>query len=43
MEENNIKLEEINNKMNIFRQNVSNKLKETKQYIDTTLDSLAIN
>lgn len=43
MKENNLKLEEINLQMNKFRQNVSDNLKETKTYIDKTIEAFIVN
>ena len=43
MEENNKKLQEMNNQINTLKQNVGEKLKETKIYIDTILETFSKN
>ena len=43
MEDNNKKLEDINNQVITFKQNVSDKLKDTKIYIDTILENYSRN
>ena len=43
MEENKNKLEEINKQINIFKLNITEKLKETKKYIDSILANYSRN
>ena len=43
MAENNSKFDEINEQIDIFKQTISEKLKETKKYIDTTLENISKN
>ena len=43
MEENKNKLEEINKQVDIFKLNITEKLKETKKYIDSILANYSRN
>ena len=43
MEENNGKLQDINNQINNLSQTVNDKLKEMKKYIDITFENYFVN
>ena len=43
LEENNGKLQDINNQINNLRQTFNDKLKEMKNYIDSTLENYFVN